>query len=536
MPFYKTMSDEELLKMIGQENNSNTNTNNGSNSTTTTATSIPKTTSTSTASYATSGGQYNDFDVSVSEIEQIDKELETIINRVAKTPEDLTEVSTSMGTNYPVIADYAVNKVIKAQEMADLASEIYSDLWKYRQWLSEALQRLQGMDNTWATINEDAVGGGGDVAPIPSIDPTTMGSSTLSTIGTPTIEPIPSITIDPIPTSSFVPTITVKPIVTPSITTISKVPPSTFTITPIPTMTRIYTITPAITIYPTITSTITKELDIPTITSVLDPTLSSPTLSTLSALDSDDNGGGIGGVGGNGSNGGDGTGKIKGGTSLDGKSSLLSALQRGTTKLASRLSPTGGLAGQKSLASASLAGAGLAMGAAGIAGGLLLAGKAGYYTFTPEDWEETEEEVKASLEDNFKKHGMTDEEFEAFKVSTYRIKSSELNGHIKKVEKAFSVSEEIVDEIINQYHYSIFDEDDEVDKYLLFLTMAIDGMNTTDEVNIYNILNPYFEDDDDVDFIYTGIILDEYLYDEEYEKETEGEPEEEGIEIAEYEE
>lgn len=474
-----------------------------------------------------SAGQYNDFNVVPSEIEEIDRQLGVIIDRVAKTPDDLSEVSTSMSKNYPVMADYAVNKVIKAQEMANLASEIYSDLWKYRQWLSEALTRLQNMDNQWAAENDDQLGPGGDVSPVPD--------------GGSTSPEVPSWDTSPAPIDTITPSdLTITPVPSPSVTP-TPTPTKTPTLTQTPTPTKTATVTPTITTddvnpikTPTVTSTISKVPSItktptPTRTSLVDPTLSSqstfssmgPEYSSLATLSTLSNGDGTDG------------GKIKGGSSLDGKSSLLNALQRGTSKLASRLSPTGGLAGQKSFASASLAGAGLALGAAGIAGGLLLAGKSGYYTFTPEDWEETEDQVKANIEENFKRFGMTDEEFEAFKVSTYRIKSSELNGHIKKVEKAFSISEGIVDEFINQYHYSIFDEDDEVDKYLLFLTMAIDGMNTTDEVNIYNILNPYFEDEDDVDFIYTGIILDEYLYDEEYE---EVEESEENNDVVEYEE
>ena len=252
--------------------------------------------------------------------------------------------------------------------------------------------------------------------------------------------------------------------------------------------------------------------------------LSTISVGTLSTL-----GGGYGTfstLGGGGANGnGTDVNGITGGSSLNGSSakssgtsSLLSVLSKGTTKLAGKISPGIGagasLAGQKSFARAGLSAAGLALGTAGIASGLYLAKKTGYYVFTPEDWEETDEEIKNALKENFFEAGMKENEFEEFLDNDYRIKSSELNEHIKKIEKAYDSDVNLEEEIIDKYHYSIFDENNKVDPYLLFLTMATDGMNTTDEVNLYNILNPYFEEDD-IDFIYSGINLEEYIYESE---------------------
>ena len=214
-------------------------------------------------------------------------------------------------------------------------------------------------------------------------------------------------------------------------------------------------------------------------------------------------------------------------------SSLLSVLANGTPKLASKLSPQStGAAGQKNYAKKTLAGAGFALGAASIAGGIYLGSKSGYYIFTPEDWEETEEDVQNAIINDFIDAGMKPEEIDAFKESSYRIKASELNEHVKKIEKAFSIDEAVADEIINMYHFSLFDDNDDIDRYLLFLIMAIDGKNESADVNIYNILNPYFEEED-IDFIYTGINLEDYVYVEDEEEE---ETEEDDIEVGQIEE
>ena len=194
-------------------------------------------------------------------------------------------------------------------------------------------------------------------------------------------------------------------------------------------------------------------------------------------------------------------------------------MQRGMSKLTSSLSPTT-RSGQKNLALGALTGAGLALGAAGIAGGLYLA-KGGYYTFTPEDWDATDPIIQQAIINDFLEAGMDQNAIEDFKNSTFRIKSSELNEHIKKVEKAYKVDPSIDQQFVDLYHYTVIDASGEVDEYLLFITMGIDGMNADPKYNFYNILNPYFEEDD-IDFIYTGINLADYLYDnEEYEEEPE---------------
>ena len=72
------------------------------------------------------------------------------------------------------------------------------------------------------------------------------------------------------------------------------------------------------------------------------------------------------------------------------------------------------------------------------------------------------------------------------------------------------------------YGFNLFNKDDKLDKYLLFLTLIIDGSNTTDEINIYNIINPCLEEDE-VDFIYSGINMEEYIIDGDIEDDEENE-------------
>ena len=69
------------------------------------------------------------------------------------------------------------------------------------------------------------------------------------------------------------------------------------------------------------------------------------------------------------------------------------------------------------------------------------------------------------------------------------------------------------DELLKLYNYSIFDENAKVIDYLLFITMIIDGKNSIDEYNMYNVINQSFENVDEADFIYSGIAMEDY-YDE----------------------
>ena len=192
---------------------------------------------------------------------------------------------------------------------------------------------------------------------------------------------------------------------------------------------------------------------------------------------------------------------------------LAGTTNNNNARVVPNVTPGTGLTGEKSFATHALTGAGLLIGAAGVAGGLYLATRNGYYIFTPEDWEDTDEYIQAAILQNFREAGMTEAEIQEFMRSTYRIKASELNEHIKKVEKGLELNPNIANDFIALYRFSIFDDVNEVDQYLMFIIMAIDGMSKNDSVNFYNILNPLFEDED-INFIYSGIDLNDYLFED----------------------
>ena len=120
---------------------------------------------------------------------------------------------------------------------------------------------------------------------------------------------------------------------------------------------------------------------------------------------------------------------------------------------------------------------------------------------------------------------MNEERIELFKNATFKIEASEFDPHIKKVEKAYEQNVDFAKDFKEMYNYSLFDENDELNKYLLFIAMIIDGSNTTDETNIYNIINPSLEEGE-IDFIYSGLIMEEYIYEDDLEHDEEEEEQE----------
>ncbi len=109
------------------------------------------------------------------------------------------------------------------------------------------------------------------------------------------------------------------------------------------------------------------------------------------------------------------------------------------------------------------------------------------------------------------KVGFTESEIETFKTSDLNVPTAEMKDHIKKIKKAMDNNPMFEDELIKTYDYSIFDDHQKVIEYLLFITMIIDGKNTSDEYNIYNIINESLEDPQEADFLYSGINMADYL-------------------------
>ena len=162
------------------------------------------------------------------------------------------------------------------------------------------------------------------------------------------------------------------------------------------------------------------------------------------------------------------------------------------------------------------AAAGVAIGGAAIGGGIMLSDKElkDYYIFKPKDFTKLAAPVQNAILEDLKATGCDETKIDLFITSTYKIKKAELNEHKDKVEKAYEQDEKVAEEFRNNYGYDLYDAGGYADKYLLFVTMVIDGVNSIDDTSIYNIINPYLEEDE-VDFIYSGIVFEEYMIDTE---------------------
>ena len=211
--------------------------------------------------------------------------------------------------------------------------------------------------------------------------------------------------------------------------------------------------------------------------------------------------------------------KLNGGSSQSGGSGILDILGKGTSKLATSVSPGSENETSSGSKAGLLAGAGLAMGGAvAAAAGYVIANKKHFYTFTPDDWEDLDKITQQSILEDFIVAGFNDAEIETFKNSTFKILASELDEHIKKVKEAYDNNENLEVELKEMYNFSVFDDSDKVVKYLVFVMMLIDGKNSIDTFNLYNILNPSLSDSEDADFIYAGINMEEYIFDENQEE------------------
>lgn len=161
-----------------------------------------------------------------------------------------------------------------------------------------------------------------------------------------------------------------------------------------------------------------------------------------------------------------------------------------------------------------IAAAGLGAGGALTGGGIALSKKLHYIKFTPDNWLALPEETQATIEQLMKEVGFDEEELETFKNSCFKIRADELKNHTKKIEQTSKNSTDSEEELIGQYKYSIINETGKADNYLTFITMIIDGKNSADQYNMYNILNQHLEGSDDSDFVYMGINMEDYIDEE----------------------
>lgn len=157
----------------------------------------------------------------------------------------------------------------------------------------------------------------------------------------------------------------------------------------------------------------------------------------------------------------------------------------------------------------------IAAGAVGLAGTVagagLLVGKAMQsYTFTPNDWDELNPVDQERITNTLYRVGYKDKEINAIMNSTFKIPRNELKEHINKIKSAIANYNKFSEEFQKIYNYSIVGAG-EVSNYLTFLTMIIDGKSISDRYNMYNIINPYLENPDDVDKTYQGIRPQDYM-------------------------
>ena len=204
-------------------------------------------------------------------------------------------------------------------------------------------------------------------------------------------------------------------------------------------------------------------------------------------------------------------------SSLDGKNASLLGLAGGAGLSLgsgigknSQVKPEATSLGKKAgISSSALAGTGIALGLAGIGAGFLLGSRSKYYTFDSEDWLSLTEDDRYNLINEFVEVDMTEAEIEIFTGSTYKIKASELDEPAEKIEKIYDENPGIAQDIMSNYMIAAIDESGKVDRYILFIIMIIDGKKHDGQTNLYSIINNYSTDD--IDFIYSGINMEDYI-------------------------
>lgn len=198
---------------------------------------------------------------------------------------------------------------------------------------------------------------------------------------------------------------------------------------------------------------------------------------------------------------------------------ILDAIEKGASRIARGISPySGNIGATKGMNKATagiIAAASVAAGGVATGGGILASKKLNINYFTPDDWNSLGADYQMIIEDLMRKVGFSTDDVETFKTSHFKISGAELRPHIRKIEKALDSNPTCDDELLKLYNYSMFDDNNKVIEYLLFITMIIDGRNTVDEYNMYNIINQSIDNMDDADFMYNGIDMEDYFDDTE---------------------
>ena len=197
-------------------------------------------------------------------------------------------------------------------------------------------------------------------------------------------------------------------------------------------------------------------------------------------------------------------------------SSLLDGLKSEMNHVINRIKPSGNISTKQGNA-AIIAGAGL--GTASLAGGGIMAGKKiMMLVFKPEHFTNLSEVIKDTILNTFKALKFTEEELDLFMTSNLKIKASLIDDMITAIKKASELDTELDSKIKQVYNFSVFTENNKINKYLILMIMLIDGKKIGDQYNIYDILNPILAETDYVNYTYQGVSLQDIVVKEKEEK------------------
>lgn len=197
-------------------------------------------------------------------------------------------------------------------------------------------------------------------------------------------------------------------------------------------------------------------------------------------------------------------------------SSLFDGLKSEMNHVINRIKPSGNISTKQGNA-AIIAGAGL--GTASLAGGGIMAGKKiMMLVFKPEHFTNLSEVIKDTILNTFKALKFTEEELDLFMTSNLKIKASLIDDMITAIKKASELDTELDSKIKQVYNFSVFTENNKINKYLILMIMLIDGKKIGDQYNIYDILNPILAETDYVNYTYQGVSLQDIVVKEKEEK------------------
>ena len=133
------------------------------------------------------------------------------------------------------------------------------------------------------------------------------------------------------------------------------------------------------------------------------------------------------------------------------------------------------------------------------------------YKFSREDYEGEDDYTKSAIVSTLTAAGLSGEEIEKIKTSTFKIKVGKMNPIIEKLEKINEEQSNFAQKLTDMYKYSLIDAEGKVDKYRLFVAMIIDGVGKTDEYNIYKIMEEATGEKTKEEAEYKGIKIEEVI-------------------------